>query len=75
VELVLDGRHAQTLAVDPPRRVYDLGPFAIGPGSHELVFHPADPPDSAHDVIGTDDRRPLSLAIGTWNWSIRSEQP
>jgi hypothetical protein len=75
VELVLDGRHAQTLAVDPPRRVYDLGPFAIGPGSHELVFHPADPPDSAHDVIETDDRRPLSLAIGTWSWSIRGEQP
>jgi hypothetical protein len=75
VELVLDGARAQALAVDPPRRVYDVGPFTIGPGSHEIVFHPLDPPDPAHDVIKTDDSRPLSLAIGTWNWIIRGEQP
>lgn len=75
LELLLDGRHVQTLAVDPPRRVYEVGPLTIGSGSHELVFHPTDPVVPANEAIDTDDRRPLSLAVGTWSWTVRGEQP
>jgi hypothetical protein len=26
-------------------------------------------------VINNDDRRPLSFALGTWNWTVRGDQP
>ena len=73
--LLLDGRHVQTLVVEPSRRVYQLGPIAVMPGDHELVFHPAEEPTVAGDVINNDDRRPLSFALGTWNWTVRGDQP
>ena len=75
MELRLDGRTVQTLEVEPSRRTYQLGPLTVPPGGHELVFHPTEAPTVARDVIDTKDPRPLSFALGTWSWSVRSEQP
>ena len=73
--LLLDGRPAQTLVVDPSRRIYQIGPLTVMPGGHELVFHAAEAPMVAGDVINNGDRRPLSFALGTWSWSVRGEHP
>ena len=75
MELRLDGRSVQTLVVEPSRRIYQIGPLTVPPGDHELVFHPAEAPTVAGDVINNRDRRPLSFALGTWNWTVRGEQP
>jgi hypothetical protein len=75
IELLLDGLHVQTFVVEPPRRIYQVGPFAVIPGSHELVFHPSEPPTVAGDAIGNGDPRPLSFALGAWSWTVRGEQP
>lgn len=75
LELRLDGHSVQTLVVEPGRRIYEIGPLAVPPGGHELMFHPTEPPTVADDVINNGDRRPLSLALGTWHWSVQGEQP
>jgi hypothetical protein len=75
MELLLDGRHVQTLVVEQSRRIYQVGPLTVIPGGHELVFHPAEVPRVAGDVINNGDRRPLSFALGTWNWTVRGDQP
>jgi hypothetical protein len=75
LEVRLDGRSLQTLAVGPPHRTYRIGPLTMPPGDHELVFHPAEVPTVASDVIDNGDRRPLSFALGTWIWTVRAEQP
>jgi hypothetical protein len=75
LHLRLDGTHVQTLVVEPSRRVHQIGPLALAPGAHLLVFQPTDPPTVAGDVIHNGDRRPLSFAIGTWRWTVRGEQP
>ena len=74
MELRFDGRPVQTLVVDPSRNTYEIGPLPVIPGEHELVFHPAEVPTVAGDAIGNGDRRPLSFAFGTWNWTVRGEQ-
>ncbi len=74
VVLRLDGHPVQTLAVEPPCRVYQIGPLTMPPGDHELVFHPDEEPTVATDVINNGDLRPLSFAVGTWSWTVRSEQ-
>jgi hypothetical protein len=76
--LLLDGRpieNVQTLIVEPARRIYQIGPLTVAPGDHELAFHPAEGPTVASDVIDNGDRRPLSFALGTWNWRVRGEEP
>ncbi len=75
MEVRLDGRPVQTLVVEPSRRIYQIGPLTVPPGDHELVFHPAEAPTVAGDVIDNGDRRPLSFALGTWSWTVRGEQP
>jgi len=75
MELRLDGHSVQTLVVEPSRRIYEIGPLTLPPGDHVLVFHPADAPAVADDVLNNGDRRPLSFAFGTWNWTMRGEQP
>jgi hypothetical protein len=75
MELLLDGRHVQAFLVEPPRRLYQLGPFTVDRGGHELVFHPVEGPTMASDVINNGDQRPLSFAFGTWNWTVQGEQP
>ena len=75
MEVRLDGRPVQTLVIEPPRRIHQIGPLAVGPGNHELVFHPADPPTVASDAISNGDTRPLSFAIGTWSWTVQGDRP
>jgi hypothetical protein len=75
MDLRLDGRQLQTLVAEPSRRIYQIGPLTLSPGDHELVFHPAEAPAVAGDVINNGDRRRLSFAFGTWNWSVAGEQP
>jgi hypothetical protein len=75
MEVRLDGHSVQTLAVEPSRRIYQIGPLTVSPGDHELVFHSAEAPAVAGDVINNGDRRPLSFALGTWTWRVRDEQP
>ena len=75
LDVGLDGRHVQTIVVDPSRRMHVLGPLALTPGAHQLVFQPVDAPTVAGDVIANGDRRPLSFAIGSWRWTVREEQP
>lgn len=75
MELRLDGRHVQTFVVEASRRIYEIGPFTVNPGGHEIVFHPADVPNVADDVMHNGDPRRLSFAIGTWSWRVRGGQP
>ncbi len=75
MEVRLDGRPVQTLVIEPPRRIHQIGPLAVSPGNHELVFHPVDPPTVASDAIANGDTRPLSFAIGTWSWTVQGDRP
>jgi hypothetical protein len=75
IQLLLDGCQVQTIVVEPSRRIYQVGPLTVGSGGHELVFHPAEEPTAAGQVINNGDRRRLSLALGTWHWTVQSEQP
>lgn len=68
LELLLDQRIVQTLVIDERRRIYQIGPLALPPGEHELVFHPIGPATIADDVTNNGDRRPLTFAVGTWHW-------
>jgi hypothetical protein len=74
LELRLDGQAVQTLVVEPARRIYQIGPMIVPPGDHQLVFHPAEAPTVVRDVIDSRDPRPLSVALGTWTWTVRGEQ-
>jgi hypothetical protein len=74
MELLLDAREVQTLVVEQPRRIYQIGPLTVMPGGHELMFHPAEEPMVANEVIDNGDRRALSFALGTWHWTVRGEQ-
>jgi hypothetical protein len=73
--LRVDGRVVQTLAVDPSRRIYQLDPLTVLPGEHELALHAVDPPTVAAEVINNGDRRPLSFAVGAWNWAVGQPRP
>jgi hypothetical protein len=75
LEVRLDGRPVTIFTVDPPRRTYSIGPLDVGPGAHDLVFRPLDPPTVAKDVEGGNDPRPLSFAVGSWSWTVRSDRP
>lgn len=75
LKLLLDGSEVQTLMVGEQRRNNRLGPLMLTPGDHQLVFHSADPPTVANDVIRNGDRRPLSFAIGAWRWIVQDDQP
>ena len=74
MELLLDGRHVQTVVVEPPRRIYQIGPLTVIPGGHELVFQPSEAPTVASDVINNGDGRRLSFALGVWSWDVPSAQ-
>ena len=78
MELRFDGRPMDslpTLVIEPARRIYQIGPLTVPPGDHELRFHPSEAPTVAADVINNGDERPLSFAVGTWNWAMSGEQP
>jgi hypothetical protein len=73
MDVLLDGRYVHSLVVERSRRIYELGPLTVTSGAHELLFHPAEAPTVAGDVIDNGDRRPLSFALGTWTWIVRRE--
>ena len=75
LEIQLDGRLIQSLRIETPRRLYDVGLLDVPPGEHQLVFHPIDEPTIARDVSDTRDSRRLSFAIGAWHWSVGGTQP
>lgn len=75
LEVRFDGHLVETLAVDPGRRMYHVGPMTVPPGGHRVAFHPVEPPTVADTVIGNGDSRPLSVAIGTWRWTVPGDQP
>jgi hypothetical protein len=74
LEVLLDGALVQRVVVDPSRRTHQVGPLSVGPGSHEVRFRPAEAPAIADDVIGNGDRRPLSFAVGRWEWIAGTEE-
>lgn len=75
MDVRIDGRPLQTLVVGPSRGMYALGPIGLSAGPHDILFHPADDPIVADDVMRNGDRRPLSFALGTWTWHVRGERP
>ena len=75
VTLILDGTPVQTTVVNVQRGITTIGPLALMPGDHDLVFEPREPPIVAADVLSNGDRRALSLAVGTWHWTAREARP
>ena len=73
--LLLDGSQVQTLMVEERRGVNRIGPLVLSPGEHELVFRPSDPPAVANDFLNNGDRRPLSVALGSWRWDVERAHP
>lgn len=73
--LRLDGKEVQVLLIREQPGPYRVGPLVLAPGDHELAFHPAEPPTVADDLVGNGDRRPLSVAVGAWQWAEPGEQP
>ena len=39
------------------------------------AFHPLDPPTVADDLLHNGDRRALSVAFGSWHWTVTGERP
>ncbi len=70
MHLWLDGQQVMTFVVEPSRHVYEVGPLTVMPGGHTLLFQPAEEPTTAAHVVNNGDRRRLSFALGTWNWSV-----
>ena len=75
VELLLDGQHIQNVLVEKVRRFYRVGPLTVAPGDHALTFHSTDVPTIADEAINNGDRRPLSVAVGTWRWNVQGNPP
>jgi hypothetical protein len=73
VTLLLNDRPVDTIVVEPERRTYRIGPIRVPPGAHELAFHPVEPATTPEAVMHSGDRRPLSVAIGAWAWTIESD--
>jgi len=74
VTVLLDQKAIQSVAVHPKRRTYRIGPFLVAPGAHHFQFEALEPPTVADALIHNRDRRPLSLAIGTWTWQPEGRQ-
>jgi len=56
------------------RRLHDIGPLIVPPGQHALTFQSSDAPSISDGEIKSRARRRVSIAVGTWNWSVRGEQ-
>lgn len=70
LSVVLDGEEVQRVVIEPRRAVRRLGPLALRPGPHTVVFRTGSAPTVADERLRNGDRRPLSLAFGDWRWSI-----
>ncbi len=73
--MMLDGRAVQTLTIPDGRRITRIGPLALTPGEHALVFQPAEPAAVPDDLVNNGDRRLLSVGVGAWRWSVETERP
>jgi len=73
LELLLDGQHVQSIGVTRKRRVYQVGPLTVPPGDHSLLFHSAEEPTIAGEIVGNGNRRALSFAVGTWKWIVGTD--
>jgi hypothetical protein len=71
----LDGQAVQEFIVDPQRRIHDIGPFTAPTGGRTLAFRALDRPTVADDILGNGDQRPLSIALGTWAWTVQGQEP
>jgi hypothetical protein len=72
MELRLDGHHVQNVAVTRARHFYKVGPLVVPPGDHALTFHAAEAPTNGDERFS--NRRAVSIAVGTWRWTVRGEQ-
>jgi hypothetical protein len=75
ITVLLDQKVVHAVTINPERRSHRIGPFLVGPGMHELRFQAVEPPTVADALIHNRDRRPLSVAIGTWTWQVEDSQP
>ena len=69
VRVVWDGREFTELQLTTGPTSYDLGPLALGPGEHTLVFEALEPAVVADDILGNGDRREITIALGDWSWT------
>jgi hypothetical protein len=65
----LDTRPLRTLEVVVDRREYPLGPLTLPPGQHVVQFRSVEPAACPADLVGTQDRRALTVALHSWRWS------
>lgn len=70
LSVLLDGLEIQRVVIEPTRAIRRIGPMAIRPGEHTLIFRATAPPPVADDVMHNGDPRALSVAIGEWRWSL-----
>lgn len=75
VSVTLDGQAIQEVEVGPPRRTHDIGPFTVPTGGRTLAFHAVEAPTVADEILGNGDRRPLSIALGAWEWRMIGAEP
>jgi hypothetical protein len=73
LKVLLDATEVQSLVIEAPHRVNRIGPLALTPGDHQLVFRSIDPPALTGDLVNNGDRRRLSFAVGAWNWVVEPE--
>jgi hypothetical protein len=74
VELRLDRHHVQSVGVTQKRRIYQIGPLTIPPGDHALTFQAVEAPTSGDGRSGSANQRAVSIAVGTWRWTVRGDQ-
>jgi hypothetical protein len=67
--LTLDGQTVARLRVGLEPGPYRVGPLALPPGRRRLGWRPQEPPVVPDEILGNGDRRPLTVAVGSWRWS------
>lgn len=75
VAVSLDRAPAVRFTATPAMRTYRLGPFLVPRGAHELAFQALELPTVADALLHNRDRRPLSIAIGSWTWLVSGAEP
>jgi hypothetical protein len=74
LSVVVDGAPVEDLVIEPDRAIRRIGPFAVGPGEHTLLFRAVSVPIVADALLHNGDQRPLSVAFGDWRWSVDEGQ-
>jgi hypothetical protein len=71
--IAFDGLSMGELVVSEDPRRYRLDLLAITPGRHRLDLVPRAPAVIADEILHNGDRRPLTVALGSWSLSIDKE--